>query len=251
VRTLGVDLASSDERSACAVLAWTEGGAELIALEHGFDPRPGREAASPGDLRILALAEGAHAIGIDAPFGWPGPFHALLGGASPAPWSDVRRDALRFRRTDFVVREVGGFWPLSVSSDLVALPALRCQGLLAALGVVDRASNGRVFEVYPRLGLTRWGLDRTGTGYKGKEGKARRAELVARLASRCPWLALGPHVEALRAEDHALDALLAALLARAAARGLVEGIPDRDLHTARDEGWIVVPLAGSLDHLPR
>jgi hypothetical protein len=249
VRTLGVDLASSDERSACAVLAWSRGRAELALLEHGFDPRPGREAASPGDLRILALAEGADAIGLDAPFGWPRPFHALLAGARPTPWSDARRDALRFRRTDFVVRAVGGFWPLSVSSDLVALPALRCQGLLAALGVVDRAANGRVFEVYPRLGLTRWGLDRKGTGYKGKEGRARRVELVAALASRCPWLSLGPHLEVLRAEDHALDALLAALLARAAACGLVEPIPEADQEAARSEGWIAIPTQGSLDRL--
>jgi hypothetical protein len=251
VRTLGVDLASSDERTACAVLAWAGGRAALVALEHGLAPRADRAAPSPGDLRILALAEGAQAIGIDAPFGWPAPFHALLAGARPAAWSDERRDALRFRRTDFAVRRLGGFWPLSVSSDLVALPALRCQGLLAALGVVDRATNGRIFEVYPRLGLTRWGLDRTGTGYKGKEGRARREEIVASLTARCPWLALGPHAATLCAEDHALDALLAALLAHAAACGLVEPIPDEDLAFARTEGWIAVPAEGSLDRLPR
>lgn len=251
MKTLGVDLASSDEGTACAVIAWQGGCADLNVLEHRFAKRGARHDEGAADRRILELARDADAVGIDAPFGWPRAFHALLAGGPPSPWTDAQRDVLRFRRTDFHVHraEVGGFWPLSVSTDLVALPALRAQGLLAALRVVDRSGDGRVFEVYPRLGLVRWGLDVRGTGYKGREGARRRGELVDALRARCPWLALGPHARTLRESDDALDAVLAALLARAARCGLVEPIPEADRDAARAEGWIVVPRTGSLERL--
>jgi predicted RNase H-like nuclease len=248
-KTLGVDLASSDENTALAVIVWRDGRAWLETLEQAFAKRGARDEASPVDRRILELAEGADAIGIDAPFGWPSAFRALLAGATPEPWSDARRDALRFRVTDFAVRALAGFWPLSVSTDLVALPALRCHGLLRALGVVDRSGDGRVFEVYPRLGLVRWELDARGTSYKGADGARRRAALVDALKARCRWLDLREHDAALRESDDALDAVLAALLARAAAVRLVEPIPEADREAARTEGWIVVPAAGSLARL--
>jgi hypothetical protein len=86
-------------------------------------------------------AEGCERVGIDAPFGWPAAFvammarhHGALGDAAGGSvvgvpeWSPAQRDQLRFRRTDVVVRGALGRWPLSVSSDLIAIVAMRCAG---------------------------------------------------------------------------------------------------------------------------
>jgi len=45
------------------------------------------------------------------------------------------------------------------------------------------------------------------------------------------------------------DALIAALVARASALGLCEEIPGELLETAEREGWIALPLVGSLERL--
>lgn len=243
--TLGVDLASADENVAAAGIVWGGGHASLTL--HRF---PKRKAGGPGaDADLVTLARAADAVGIDAPFGWPSAFLDLVRDGTSAPWSDAVRDALRFRATDHHVKRVGGFWPLSVSSDLVALPAMRCQWMLAELGVRDRSGADGAWEVYPRLGLERWELAEPATGYKGKEGARRRSALVDRLKARCPWLGLGGHEAALRESDDALDAVIASLLARAASLGLTEPIPKEHRALGRAEGWIVVPLVDSLDRL--
>jgi len=238
MRTLGVDLASQPAKTGVAVLSWAEeGGARVEQLTLGAD-----------DATLEALCAEVDAVGIDAPFGWPEAFTEMLGGATPAPWSDDARDRLRFRRTDHAVRAALGRWPLSVSSDLIGVPAMRCHGLLHRLGVEDRSGDGRVFETYPALGLSRWGLP--SKGYKGKRGVEVRRALVSRLRAEAPWLHLTRgQVAQLVAEDDALDAMVAGLLARAAVLGHVEPVPPADREAARAEGWIVIPTPGSLAKL--
>jgi Protein of unknown function (DUF429) len=80
------------------------------------------------------------------------------------------------------VREETGVDPLSVSSNLLAICAMRCAHLLVELageGALDRTGAGLVAEVYPAAALRQWGLDPR--GYKGTkpEKVAKRQELVA------------------------------------------------------------------------
>ena len=49
--------------------------------------------------------------------------------------------------------------------------------------------------------------------------------------------------------EHCHDALVGALVARASALGLSEPIPAEALGVARREGWIALPLVGSLSQL--
>ena len=74
--------------------------------------------------------------------------------------------------------------------------------------------------------------------------------MVEQLLSGLPRLReRGTHLDRLRDNDNCLDSLVAALVARAAALDLCEPIPREHRDDARVEGWIHVPLAGSLARL--
>lgn len=102
--------------------------------------------------------------GIDAPFGWPAEFlEAITQWATQGAWAKRDRDRLRFRETDRFVQRTARL-PLSVSSDRIAVPAMRCASLLTALGErragaggsIDRSGDDRVVEVYPGAALVQW-----------------------------------------------------------------------------------------------
>lgn len=232
--TVGVDLASAAERTALARIEWTPAGARIVDLRIGVD-----------DETIVATP--ADALGIDAPFGWPLAFQAVLNDLQPVPaWTPAWRDRLRFRETDRVVRALCGRWPLSVSTDLIGVPALRCHGLLGRLGVQDRSGADGVWEVYPAGALMRWGLP--ARGYKKKDPAPRGAIVVA-LGLCAPWLDWGGF-EALAIANHdALDAVIAALSARAAMRGLIAQPTAEQATAAKVEGWVAIPAPDALGRL--
>jgi predicted nuclease with RNAse H fold len=237
MRTLGIDLASAAERTALCVLEWRREGASVTDLRVGVT-----------DDAILQAHDQADATGIDCPFGWPERFRKMLAeGVATQSWSKDLRDSLRFRLTDELVRDAIKRWPLSVSSDLIAVPAMRCQLLLLRLGVTDRSGDGSVFEVYPAASLARWGF--TSRGYKRRDGLPTLQGLVSAFRERLPWLDLGDWQGLLTESDDAFDALVAALTAYAARRGLtVKPAPNQQPIAAR-EGWIALPEEGSLGRL--
>ena len=247
--SLGIDLASQAAKTAACVIAWSD----ATGMATASCPRLGLT-----DPDLLDLADGCDVVGIDAPFGWPDPFVAFLDpqrseSETASAWTTDRRDALRFRTTDFRVRDRLGRWPLSVSTDRIALAAMRCAGLLAHLGVADRSGDGRVFEVYPAAALHACGFAHR--GYKPREGTALRdnsflAALLDNLLARCPWLTLADDAVRLCAQnDDAFDALIASLVARAAAAGLTIRPAAIDAERAMREGWIAVPEPKSLERL--
>ena len=240
--TLGVDLASQPKRTATCLIRWGRGSARVQALSLG---------ASDADL--LELFKRADKIGIDAPFGWPAAFtRAIAAYSAETVWPSTDVPQLRFRRTDEFVSEKLGRWPLSVSSDLIAVPAMRAVRLLAEASAageaIDRSGGGRFVEVYPAAALHVWGFP--SRGYKGAKGAAVRARLVSDLAERtADWLILSEEDRTrCTASDDMLDALVAALAARAAAIGRCEPIPAGDHELAHEEGWIALPARGSLQH---
>jgi hypothetical protein len=249
MQTLGIDLASDVANTAYCVLEWAGATAEVRELGVG------KESHRPADDDgLLELHGQADVTGIDCPFGWPTAFLAFLCAVSrptgePLPeWSERQRDDLRFRSTDLRVHGLTGRWPLSVSSDLIAVAALRCQGLLTRMGVTDRSGDGRVYEVYPAVALKQWGFP--STGYKKVKGKPMREKLVGNLLAKARWLRAGEnHRRTLVASDDALDALIASLNARAARLGLTLS-PEPDEHRdAVREGWIAIPEKGSFERL--
>lgn len=252
MRTLGVDLASDPGKTGYAIIDWRAGGAAVAEIGVGLD-----------DAGILTRHGGCAATGIDAPFGWPVDFVDFVAACGDPPgspptagdWSPAVRDRLRFRATDRRVRGITRRWPLSASSDLIAVPMFRCLRLLARMGVADRSGDGRVFETYPAVALARWGL--TNAGYKGRARADRLATLVDALCHRCHWLSVPDAIrDVMKGSDDAFDAIVAAIIARVAwlgcrqpSAGWVDGPDAVEAAAARSEGWIVLPAADALDRL--
>jgi hypothetical protein len=251
--TLGIDLSAAPERTAACAIAWRDGRARVEPPQGGLDDAALHE-------RIAAADAAGGVTGIDAPFAWPAPFrHAIVAhardGSFPAGYRDPR---LQFRATDLFVAAVARR-PLSVSTNLIGVTAMRAARLLQEVGErrgarVDLAGADGVAEVYPAAALVVWGgaarvLDPK--GYKsGPAARAARARLVGALADR-PWLDVPDAAGAACEEsDHALDALVAALAARAVQRDLTH--PPRTAEQQRlasVEGWIHVPLQDTLERL--
>jgi hypothetical protein len=242
--TIGVDLSAQARNTACCVLEWGTASARLAHLSAGHD-----------NSALIDLVNEWHPrkVAIDSPFGWPLEFSRTIAEFTATgrwPDGDDRRPLL-FRRTDFIVRELTGTDPLSVSTDRLGICAMRCARLLTLLAgrePVDRTGSGLVAEVYPAAALRQWQLDPR--GYKGSapEKIAKRGELLATLASAtAAWLELDTTLHArLRASDHLFDALLAALIARVIERKETLPIPANETEAARAEGWIHLPRAQPL-----
>ena len=120
--TIGIDLAAQARDTGACVVDWGDAAAELCSLALGLDDEA---------LLELMAAHQPMKVAIDAPFGWPAPFvSAISSYAAGEPWSATDTRPLRLRATDLNVIEQTGQQPLSVSSDRIAVTAMRCAGLL-------------------------------------------------------------------------------------------------------------------------
>jgi predicted nuclease with RNAse H fold len=225
--TLGIDLSLMSEGTAASTIKWKKN--QAIAF---------RPAVGCTDAELDALIAKADVIGIDAPFGWPVEFVAAVTSWTADTWSRGRRDRFQFRETDRLVRERVGRLPLSVSTDRIALPAMRAMALLRRHGVNDKSGDGRFFEVYPAGSLFCWNL--RCRGYKRGDDQCAgfRNEILSQLRKKLPWLDV-PRTYA--ESSDALDALVASLTARSAAQGLTRKPERSQLKSARREGWIHLP----------
>lgn len=225
--TLGIDLSSMPRGTAACAIHWDEARAVAQASELGCN-----------DEKLFALISKADVIGIDAPFGWPEEFVAAVANWTAVAWSEEGRDRLQFRETDREVRKQIKRWPLSVSTDRIALPAMRAMALLQRHGVTDRSGDGRFFEVYPAGSLFCWEL--RCRGYKKVDAECLdfRNEILRNLRQKLPWLSVpDSYVES----SDALDALVASLTARAAAQGRTIKPKPEQMKAAQREGWIHLP----------
>ncbi len=238
--TLGIDLSADPAKTAACSIAWEEG-------------RPGRvdrllvgsDAGTPlGNDELIAMIREADLSGIDAPFGWPVRFvEAVRTWGELKGWkagTDVTE--LRYRVTD--LRVPGPRRPLSVSTDLIGVTAMRCAAILDALGSeVDRSGlTGTAIEIYPAAALRRWGL--RSTGYKGSVRSGVRRRLVADLRVGLEGICEIDEAQLALcvASDDAFDSLVASLAVRARMLGFT-GMPEGpdEIRLARIEGWIHVP----------
>ncbi|MHC3471331.1 DUF429 domain-containing protein [Streptomyces sp. 7R007] len=248
--TVGVDLAASARRTAVCRLGWAADGS-LSAVEF---PVP------DGDEALLDLVRAADKTGLDCPLGWPSSFVATVlahheGRPLPSPARFGERadgrpglDALRFRLTDDLTwKTTSTRPPLSVSTDLLGVVALRAARLLDALGAsgtpVPRDGSGAVAEVYPAAALRLWGV-RLGRSYKNGTAEARavREEVLRPIETglACP-LPPSARSRCLDSHDH-LDAFVCALVARAVLVGDTRWPQTGDERAAaRQEGWIHLP----------
>ncbi len=145
-----------------------------------------------------------------------------------------------------------GSTPLSVSSDLIGVVAMRA-ALLQTLwatcwGVQPRDGTGQLIETYPAVALRAWGLyvRRYKSSASARENAALsgvRQELMNAIDERASsWLAIDDELRRYAIEsDHALDALVCCLVALATKVGQTHGASPEEQERARREGWIHVP----------
>ena len=226
---LGIDLSSQPKGTAAAAIRWADNEA-VASLSLGCD-----------DKELRSLIETATAVGIDAPLGWPLGFSAAVASWPYHEWNDSLRDDMTLRQTDKFVSSLQGGRPLSVSSDRIALPAMRAMSLLACFAVTDRSGDGRFYEVYPKASLHAWGISpKSYKSAKAPEAFPARQAILGRIRDRLPWLKAGK--EFAETAD-GLDALIAALTCRAAVQGHSHQPPPEQTAAAKIEGWIHVPTA--------
>ena len=224
--TLGIDLASQPAFTAICEIEWNPHSAHVRRLQMNCDDDELDEAIQRSD-----------AVGIDAPFGWPTAFVEAVEHWTSRIWSNELRDRLRFRATDFAAREILGRWPLSVSSDLIALPAMRAMALLERHDIADR-SGDRFFEVYPAGSMNIWGIHVSGYKGRSRDSWASRRTLLKALKTSMPWL---HGTEGCDEDDNMLDALVASITTWQAASGATIR-PDPEVQEqAMREGWIHLP----------
>jgi hypothetical protein len=138
-----------------------------------------------------------------------------------------------------------------VSSDRIALAAIRCAGLLEALVMFDESGTRRVFEVYPAVALKVWGIeskDQEAPEAVPADSEGDFALKFGALRSKCPWLEFPPDaIRKYSSNGDAFDALIASLITRAAYLGRTSLPTTSDeINLAKLEGWIAVPEMGSL-----
>ncbi len=273
MRTLGIDLAAQDKKTAWCAIDWDPGNVSVEAPVVG----------GPGEDLMDAM-RAADWIGIDAPFGWP---DAMVGAihryATEGDWpSDATPARLRYRETDRFVQETVSderdlsVRPLSVSSDRIAVCAWRCATLLREFGEctgwrLDRvgvpaagtpgdassspSAPGTVVEVYPAGALALWGFPFK--GYKRTPSNSAAAALEQRCTILSAleqegnnWLSLTDEVRAACLhDDDSFDSFLSSLVARAAATDKSLHPPLAQRTTAAREGWIHLPAPDSIEGL--
>ncbi|MEM7141949.1 MAG: DUF429 domain-containing protein [Actinomycetota bacterium] len=235
MRFVGVDLAAQPEKSSMCLLDWARRPKVVDIV------RPATDDA------IVTAALDAMGVGIDVPFGWPTPFVDKIrrwhDGQSAALDDTTPRD-LRLRTTDQWIRTHVPRDPLSVSTDRLGIVALRGIGILEKLlgPRGDRSGRRGIYEAYPGGTLAVWGLP--ATGYKGKDGAAKRSTIVDALETQIDF---GDFDVAARASDDDLDAILTAVIAGLARAKATTKPPAEHRRVAAIEGWIHVPTIGLAD----
>lgn len=237
MRTAGVDLAAQPAHTGLCIVEW------------GPTPRCIELRLGVGDEEIAAAAAASEKCGIDAPFGYPVAFAEFVAGhdaLDPGARPGIDTEPFRLRATDMWVWRHHGPRPLSVSTDLIGVTALRCARLQLIVAeetgsTVDRTGRGRLAEVYPAAALAAWRLP--ATGYKRRTGDSRAllADLAARVVTRFGVELTDAHRTLLRTVDDAFDALVSAVVAHEILAGRTAGPPVELEQAARHEGWIHVP----------
>jgi len=197
-----------------------------------------QDRASDTDILAAITSAGEHILAIDAPLGWPIRFREQMQDWTIAMWDDATRNDLIYRATDRYVSTVLKLGnPLSVSANLIAIPAMRTRALLTHLGVTALDGTDGVYETYPAASLRVWHL--SSIPYKGRMGTSEgQRTLLQALGER--WELQGADEEQLTVNDHVLDALICALTAHEVLSHPRE-IPSEYRALAREEGWIHVP----------
>jgi len=235
--TVGIDLAAQPKGTAACRVVWEDNKAKV-----------GKPNVNLNDGAVIALCQGADKIGMDVPLGWPTDFIGFVSDHHKQEYNgQPSSQRFRHRATDRYVHQQTKKCPLSVSTGFIGIVSFRAAtGITPALTspeMPDRTGKGKITEVYPAAALVRWDFKPL--------PKEETEVLYNQFTQSCQqWMEIAPEAANIcRTNRDAFDALICALVARASARGLCDTIPEHMLQDASAEGWIALPIEGSLSLL--
>jgi len=256
VRTLGVDLATTDGSTGICEVDW-RARTGIVEVGRFTDDLIAR--------RIKDVRDAGGWAAIDAPFGFPAAFALAVeqwrstGFVSPATDHAIRRrltDEYVAARQSVVKAEhlSGGWnpWPLSSVVDLITPTVIRCARILTIVNArtpTDRVGlTSRIVEAYPVAALRCWQVPTYKYKTVAADCRLIFEDLVGRTGVREPTQR-GPLRNG--CDDDAVDAFVCALVARAVASSAgatgpiaAGGVYAAQLSTIREEGWIHLPPPG-------
>jgi hypothetical protein len=159
VSIAGIDWASEAKNRALVVLKYNPARTSIVVC-NAVSPLPTTEVVRVCNDTSTAV------VAVDIPFGWPMKFTDFVSKWCPQSSKKQRpppasRD-FRYRITDLVVHDSLGKWPLSVSSDRIALGARAWTQVCVENSLGERidltgdgsvTSSPRIIEVYPAATL--------------------------------------------------------------------------------------------------
>lgn len=213
------------------------------------------------DPQIVAFCQDPNVsvVAVDIPFGWPEGASAFVGTWSPlVPTPVPTRQQFRYRLTELTVHLHLGIWPLSVSSDRIALGARHWCDLVATHNLhdsidvcADPKPDQAVIEVYPKATLYSF-REPVHLGENElrhwKTSRVARSTILGVLLKHFDIASLDMLEDLVGTQDNDSDIADAAIAAMTALayRGYLNGwsvmqptVPERG--AARQEGWIFYP----------
>jgi hypothetical protein len=249
VRLIGIDCAVRAECVGVAVASLDEGNATLENVMVGTGRQTLREAMA-GEIGKLIDDAKVAILALDAPLGWPAPLaRALEGHRAGERLGDLGdADPYVYRRTDAVVFEHLGVWPLDVGANYIARTAFAALELLAALREGGRdlpmlstpgpARRSGVIEVYPKATFLARKLVEVKAYKSAKREKALPAVRRLLAAMKRELTIPAKHDARIIGTDHALDAVACVLAAKDFLDGNVVPPTEDERPGAEREGWI-------------
>ncbi len=241
VQLIGIDCAVAHENTGLCLCRYEDG------LIHVLEGVSGAELSPAEHVARWCTENPPLVLGLDAPLGWPSALGDCLKSHAAGGSLPIAANSLFRRYTDDFTAAAAGKRPMDVAADRIARTAK------AALDLLDdlRSRTGRalplgwhpgripgdaVLETYPAAWLKVNGL--RFQGYKKKEQRKEREEILAALGSR---IILECHDSPFIDDADILDALLCTLVSADYLESNVYPVPPEKAETARREGWIWLP----------
>lgn len=244
ITIIGIDCAVDEKNIGLAVGEFSGGCCTALRLVEREPTRKVYQLASD----IIQKSEKT-LLALDAPLGWPDFLGKALFSHSAGESIGIDNHNSMFRRrTDEFVKTHFGKQPLDVGADRIARTALAALELLGTIRKLsafeiplawkpDFHEKAAAIEVYPAGTLVSYGL--LSIGYKKKEQRANRQEILAGLRKLVPVKA-----DLTLAEEDAnvLDAIICVLagIDFLAGNALApnDALPPISIDMAQKEGWI-------------
>ena len=255
---IGIDCSTDSRNVGLAMGIWPGGEGKCQVEDIWRKEGRGQKVNSWDDDELTSVVKGRikganrTLLAIDAPLGWPKQLGSTLLNHEAGKEIDLTMEELFQRRTDQKLREREPVKdrrapkPLEVGADKISRTAVAALKLLKVLSQKNRPipltqtpdfeKPAAVIEVYPAATL--WAIGSKSKGYKGKDKREARKEIIQDLEKQLHLRA--KHNSTVEESDHVLDAVVCVLAGADFLGGKSMRPTQEEKGLAQKEGWIWV-----------